>query len=123
MTDRTSHGLTRAGWLRRLLSLMAVTGAVILGGEMLARSYAWSPAGPQGAARDTLGDNRYQFWPFGAGDLMPNQNGHWWVWFHRPYHVQTNSLGLRNAEEPGAEATRVLAVGDSQTFGPYVANE
>src|SRR5262249_38871162 len=37
--------------------------------------------------------------------------------------VQTNSVGLRNAEEPSDTAFRILAVGDSQTFGPYLAND
>jgi len=60
----------------------------------------------------------------GGGDLVPNQDGVWAIWPHRPYHVQTNSDGLRNAEEvdPHAELT-ILAVGDSFTFGPYVPNE
>src|SRR5262249_52483775 len=57
------------------------------------------------------------------GDLAPNQDGLWVVWYHRPYHVQTNSIGLRNAEEPLDKAYRVLAIGDSQTFGPYLAND
>jgi hypothetical protein len=42
---------------------------------------------------------------------------------HRPYNVQTNSVGFRNTEEPSASAFQMLAVGDSQTFGPYLANE
>jgi lysophospholipase L1-like esterase len=37
--------------------------------------------------------------------------------------VQTNSFGLRNIEEPNEKAFRILALGDSQTFGPYLANE
>jgi lysophospholipase L1-like esterase len=57
------------------------------------------------------------------GDLVPNQDGHWITWFHRPYHVQTNAVGLRNTEAPHDGAFRVLALGDSQTFGAYLANE
>lgn len=60
----------------------------------------------------------------GGGDLAPDQDGVWAVWPHRPYHVQTNSDGLRNAEEFDNEHDFVvLAVGDSFTFGPYVPNE
>ena len=123
MGDGRSRGRNRDGWFSRLLAWIALAAFITVGGEMLARAYAWSPVPSKISARDALGDNRYQYWPFGAGDLMPNQNGHWWVWFHRPYHVQTNSLGLRNTEEPLAGASRILTVGDSQTFGPYVANE
>lgn len=60
----------------------------------------------------------------GGGDLAPSQNGIWAIWPHRPYHVQTNSDGLRNVEELDAtHDMRILAVGDSFTFGPYVPNE
>ena len=60
----------------------------------------------------------------GGGDLAPNQDGVWAIWPHRPYHVQTNSDGLRNVEEvDGSHDIRILAIGDSFTFGPYVPNE
>ena len=60
----------------------------------------------------------------GGGDLAPSQNGIWAIWPHRPYHVQTNSDGLRNVEELDAtHDMRILAIGDSFTFGPYVPNE
>ena len=60
----------------------------------------------------------------GGGDLAPDQDGVWAIWPHRPYHVQTNSDGLRNADEFDNEHDFViLAVGDSFTFGPYVPNE
>jgi lysophospholipase L1-like esterase len=32
-------------------------------------------------------------------------------------------VGLRHTEEPRDQAFRILAVGDSQTFGPYLAND
>ena len=60
----------------------------------------------------------------GGGDLAPDQDGVWAIWPHRPYHVQTNSDGLRNTEEFNKEHDFiVLAVGDSFTFGPYIPNE
>jgi lysophospholipase L1-like esterase len=95
----------------------------LVAAELLARAYDWSPRFKSGAAGDGLGEWRYFHAPGGFGDLVPGQDGHWVIWFHRPYHVQTNSVGLRNAEEPAAPAMRILAVGDSQTFGPYLANE
>src|SRR6185295_13953410 len=42
------------------------------------------------------------------------------------YGVEINSLGLRGPEigrTPPADITRVLAVGDSQTFGFYLEND
>ncbi|MBL8669507.1 MAG: SGNH/GDSL hydrolase family protein [Alphaproteobacteria bacterium] len=92
--------------------------------ELAARAVGWSPqyyAFPR--AVDSLGNERYGHASGGYGDLMPGQDGHWLNWYHRPYRVQSNSVGLRNVEEPRAGAVRVLAVGDSQTFGPYQTNE
>ncbi len=60
----------------------------------------------------------------GGGDLVPSRDGIWALWPHRPYHVQTNSEGLRNKKEVDPDVDlRILAVGDSFTFGPYVPNE
>jgi lysophospholipase L1-like esterase len=99
-----------------------VIGSLALG-EVGARVYDWSPRSRDQASGDNLGLSRYYHYPAGFGDLVPNQDGHWIIWFHRPYHVQTNSVGLRHVEEPDDRAFRVLAVGDSQTFGPYLAND
>ena len=101
----------------------AIVAATLVSAELLARVYDWSPGALDATSGDRLGSGRYYHSFEGAGDLVPNQDGHWVIWFHRPYHVQTNSAGLRNAEEPNAKAFRVLALGDSQTFGPYMANE
>ncbi|MGE3147541.1 MAG: SGNH/GDSL hydrolase family protein [Pseudorhodoplanes sp.] len=92
-------------------------------GEGLARIYDWSPAAFDGSSGDRLGPSRYYHSTLGGGDLVPNQDGHWVIWFHRPYHVQSNSLGFRNTEEASDKAFKILALGDSQTFGVYVANE
>jgi lysophospholipase L1-like esterase len=102
---------------------LAIIVATLLGAELLARVWDWSPQVRNLDAGDALGQRRYDFSHAGYGDLVPHQDGHWIVWFHRPYHVQTNSVGLRNAEEPSDAAVRILAIGDSQTFGPYLANE
>lgn len=101
----------------------AIIAVTLFAAEMLARIYVWTPFCQAPTVGDRLGDRRYDQSYGGFGDLLPNQDGHWVVWFHRPYHVQTNSVGLRNVEEPSPSAFRILALGDSQTFGPYLANE
>lgn len=101
----------------------AIVVATLAATELAARVYDWSPRSRDAALEDNLGGARYGHSSSGYGDLVPAQNGHWTTWFHRPYHVQTNSAGLRNAEEVSDKAFRVLAVGDSQTFGPFLANE
>ena len=97
--------------------------ASLLGAELLVRVYDWGPRSGDFAAGDNLGLSRYNYSHRGFGDLVPAQDGHWATWFHRPYHVQTNSVGLRNTEEPSDKAFRIVAIGDSQTFGPFLANE
>src|SRR6202521_5057634 len=97
--------------------------ASLVGAELLFRIYDWSPRSGDFAAGDTLGLSRYNYSPDGFGDLVAGQDGHWATWFPRPYHVQTNSVGLRHTEEPSDTAFRILAVGDSQTFGPFLAND
>lgn len=109
--------------LRAALVYAAIIVATVLGAEALARLYDWAPRARVVAGDDGLGQRRYAHAHDGFGDLVPRQDGHWVVWFHRPYHVQTNSVGLRHVEEPNPAADRILAVGDSQTFGPYLANE
>ena len=108
--------------LRGLLTSVGVVIGTLAAAEFVCRIVTWSP---QSAERisDGIGGQRYAFYPSGAGDLVPNQDGHWIVWHHRPYHVETNGLGLRSREEPQPGALRIVATGDSQTFGPYVANE
>src|SRR5262245_22318541 len=97
--------------------------ATLLGVELLARIYDWRPRSGDFAVGDNLGLSRSGYSPTGFGDLVPGQDGHWSTWFHRPYRVQTNSVGLRNTEEPSEGAFRILAVGDSQTFGVFLSNE
>jgi len=53
------------------------------------------------------------------GDLYPGESV-WLIWHVRPYTVTINGQGLRNNEEVDMQAIRVLAIGDSFTFGPYV---
>jgi lysophospholipase L1-like esterase len=104
-----------------LLYLVIIVGTVLVA-EVLARAYGWTPSRDDYTA-DRLGQWRYYHAAGGSGDLMPSQDGHWVIWFHRPYHVQTNSVGLRNAAELSGDGFRILAIGDSQTFGAYNVNE
>jgi lysophospholipase L1-like esterase len=108
---------------KTIATYAAIILATLAVGEILARTYDWTRPVREAAVGDALGPLRYNHSQTGAGDLAPNQDGHWITWFHRPYHVQTNSVGLRNSEEPSARAFRILAVGDSQTYGPYLTNE
>ena len=60
------------------------------------------------------------------GDLEPNRDYINLIVPEHPYRVVTNAAGFRRKSqmlEPKPESTyRVLALGDSFTFGPYVAN-
>ena len=107
---------------RGLLQSLALVVATLVATELVVRAVTWTPTSPE-RIDDGIGSQRYAFHPGGAGDLIPGQDGHWLIWHHRPYHVETNSLGLRSREEPIDGALRILATGDSQTFGPYVPNE
>jgi len=108
--------------IRAALLYVVIIVCTVLVAEVLARAYGWTPSRDDYTA-DRLGQWRYYHSAGGSGDLVPNQDGHWVIWFHRPYHVQTNSAGLRNVAEPSNDGFRILAIGDSQTFGAYNVNE
>jgi len=108
---------------KKIAVYIAIVVATVAGAEALARIWDWQPVSWKGSAGDGLGPLRYYHSPTGLGDLVPNQDGLWIIWFHRPYNVQTDSVGFRNTEQPSDSAFQILAVGDSQTFGPYLANE
>ncbi|MEZ4670571.1 MAG: SGNH/GDSL hydrolase family protein [Anaerolineae bacterium] len=61
----------------------------------------------------------------GLGDLTPNLDSVEEILHNRPYHLQTNSVGLRNIAELDTDPStfRILALGDSFTYGYYVHNE
>jgi len=108
---------------RDLFNYFVIIVATVALAELGARVLLWSAPLSADNAGDKLGTDRYGFNFGGAGDLVPDQDGHWVIWWHRPYHVETNSQGFRGTEEPLAGAHQIIAIGDSQTFGPYVANE
>lgn len=58
------------------------------------------------------------------GDLVPNTNSDWKIVETMPYHVITNSQGLRMSYDIPTikEKQRILILGDSFTFGPYLDN-
>jgi lysophospholipase L1-like esterase len=100
--------------LRSLMIMVLVTLGMLVTIEVTARSLSW---------RSPASATFYGFSADGYGDLVPEQDSTWITWQHRPYHVQTNAAGLRNTELLDDNATRILAIGDSFTFGPYVPNE
>jgi hypothetical protein len=58
------------------------------------------------------------------GDLAPNDNRVWEIAPNMPYRVVTNSQGLRMGYDLifPKKKQRILILGDSYTFGPYVPN-
>ncbi len=62
--------------------------------------------------------------PRRLGDLRPNHDAIWPMDPEMPYRVVTNSQGLRrNSDLPfprPRDKTRILCIGDSFTFGPYL---
>jgi lysophospholipase L1-like esterase len=107
----------------RIATIIALSLVAFLMLEAGLRIGQWERPKEDPLDRDGLGMARYGASRDGYGDLVPNQDGHWLIWYHRPYHVVTNSIGLRSSEEPREGAFRILVLGDSMTFGPYLANE
>lgn len=107
----------RRSWHDAVIGLLIAI-LLVAACELVARGILWHPRSGVSARVVDYGYN-----PAGQGDLMPNQDGIWSTWPHRPHHVETNSVGLRNTQEPDDSRFRILAVGDSLTFGPFVPNE
>lgn len=109
--------------MRRLRTLFIIGLVTILFGfalEVIARAVIWRteylpPVSASGFAYSASG----------LGDLAPGLDSVERILPNRPYHLQTNSVGLRNiAEVDNDPATfRILALGDSFTYGYYVHNE
>lgn len=99
--------------IRDVLIAILVPVILIVIVETIARAYFISPSSI----------NAWGYNVQGLGDLLPNRN------FIAdegplPYRVITNSQGLRSEKEfalpKPAGKFRILAIGDSLTFGPYV---
>jgi len=74
--------------------------------------------------RDYSSSRRFTSRPKLFGDLKPNQSNNWIYDPRMPYQVATNSQGLRlkhDLEFP-KQKQRILILGDSYTFGPYLPN-
>ena len=69
--------------------------------------------------------SNYGYNPSGLGDLLPNKNFIDANVKRLPYLVITNSEGLRNEEEIdfSDNTFRILTIGDSFTYCPYVNNQ
>ncbi|NWF70470.1 MAG: hypothetical protein HXY40_15385 [Chloroflexi bacterium] len=111
-------------FLRSAWIMVLVTLGFLLTAELLARAFLWRP-GPVIAAAPSAPAVVYGFSAGGYGDLQPNLRLVVPLYDIRPYYLQTNSAGLRNTEElnPDESVIRILAVGDSFTFGAYVHNQ
>ncbi len=105
--------------MRKLTLILLNTLVVLLVFELLARAILWrSDLAPPTAQAG------FSFSASGSGDLAPNLDVVEVLMPARPYRLQTNSAGLRNAEEvnPDPAVFRVLALGDSFVYGLYVHN-
>ncbi len=93
---------------------------ILLACELTARIAQWrSPLQPEPQPEE------FGFSTTGYGDLRPNLHHVETLYDVRPYFLQTNSAGLRNTEEiiEDESVFRVLAIGDSFTYGYYVHNQ
>lgn len=108
--------------LRTAFVLAGVFLGVLLGIELLMRAATSRPI-------DVLSPGR-EIYYFGSkpplnagplGDLVPGRSI-WVVNPQRPYAVVANRDGFRNDEDVDWPAWKILAVGGSFTFGPYVGN-
>jgi lysophospholipase L1-like esterase len=106
-------------WLKLVLINVLVFVGLLLLLEAGARVVLWqSPQTP--VVKQSFG-----FSTTGYGDLIPNLDVVETLMPSRPYRLRTNSVGLRNTDElnPDERVFRILAIGDSFTYGFYVHNE
>ncbi len=91
---------------------------VLVGAELAARSFLWEPV-----SRLDLGTPMGGFSEKTPGDWVPNQDG---IWVERrvfPYNVVTNAEGFRSFNDGTAKTAKILALGDSFTWGLFVASQ
>lgn len=93
--------------------------ATILGfAEVLSRSYLWRAESPLNIGSVNLHASKST-----AGDWNPNQDGTLVQRYHFPYYIHTNDQGFRNLENINKTSHKILALGDSITFGLYVSSQ
>jgi lysophospholipase L1-like esterase len=98
--------------------MLGSTLVILLACEFAARAALWRSIRPDERQEEVFG-----FSTTGYGDLRPNMNHIETLYDLRPYLLQTNSIGLRNSDELIEDALRILAIGDSFTYGYYVHNQ
>ncbi len=106
-------------WLGKWLGGLVLTLlAFIMLTEAGARVFAWAP--PPEA---DIGSVHVGYTPNGLGDFHPGQDGVYITNRAHPYYLHTNRDGFRSREEVSSSATRILALGNSQTFGLFVDSQ
>lgn len=75
--------------------------------------------------RDYRSSFQFKERPDVFGDLKPARSDIWYLHPNMPYRVVTNNQGLRMKSDIvfPKEKQRILILGDSYTFGPYLPNE
>jgi lysophospholipase L1-like esterase len=104
--------------IRSALIMALVTLGCFAAFEVVARVVGWRPLAPQQTATTEFG-----YGVGGSGDLQPNLDSIVRLYNIRPYYLHTDSLGLRDTDELRLDTFRILAIGDSFTFGMYVHNQ
>lgn len=99
--------------------MVVVTALFLVTLELLARVILWRG---ETTVEQTAG---FGFSQTGYGDLTPDLDSVERTLHNRPYWLKTNSAGLRDVDEVSDDpnAFRILALGDSFTYGYYVHNE
>jgi hypothetical protein len=105
--------------VRPSLIIVSITLLMLLFAEATARVLLWRSEGAAQRVEVSFG-----FSTSGYGDLLPNIDSVERLYPTRPYYLRTNSVGLRNVDElnPDENVLRILAIGDSFTYGFYVHN-
>lgn len=105
--------------LRAVVIMVVVTVLLLVTLELLARVILWRS---EPMVEQTAG---FGFNQSGYGDLTPDLDSVERILHNRPYWLKTNSAGLRDVDEISDDPNtfRVLALGDSFTYGYYVHNE
>jgi len=109
--------------MRKWMIVMAITVGLMCAAELAARLILWRYSNPY----EAILQPQYQIFRGVTqrgteGDFAPEERSIWLSWTMRPYTVSTNSGGLRNLQDTRQDAFRILAVGDSFTFGAFVGD-
>lgn len=105
--------------IRPTLLILFITLIMLLVMEGIARVILWRADSTANRVEVAFG-----YSTGGYGDLLPNIDSVERLYPTRPYYLHTNSAGLRNTDElnPDEDVLRILAIGDSFTYGFYVHN-